>query len=196
MRSRLIAAWFVATAIAVALAYSAVGLVQDQVTERGVVLAVVDVSTTTTTATRQTPNPSNTTLPEEDPTEALPAGPDIDTDPVDDDSTSTTTLSDSTTSTVPTTVASSTSTSSTTTSTPPETIEYSIPSDGGAVIVLCTGQIITFERAKPSSGFEVEVKSEGPDEVRVSFEDDDDHEFEIRATCTDGAVDSRVDSSG
>ena len=59
--------------------------------------------------------------------------------------------------------------------------------------IVCTGDSIGFRSALASPGFQQSVKSEGPQEVRVDFEDlNKDRTFEIRATCHDGEVDADV----
>jgi hypothetical protein len=187
MKSRLIAAWVMATAVAVMLAYQAVGLVQTQVTESAPVLASVEATSTTISAEDLPPVPPTVTVPDaaEDRVDAPPVSqPDSQTD----DSTEVPTTVPETTTTPSTT----TSTSSTTTPPVPAT-DFIIPSDGGTVLVACTGDTISFSSALASPGFETSVKSEGPTDVRVEFGDlNDDRTFEIKATCRDGQVESEV----
>ncbi|MDH5371629.1 MAG: hypothetical protein OEX97_01655 [Acidimicrobiia bacterium] len=187
MKSRLVVAWVLATAVAVLLAYQAVGLVQTQVTERGPVLAAVAPTTTTLTAEDLPDIPSTVTVPDaaEDrvdaPPGSIPAGPET-TPPTEVTVVTTTT---STTAPEPATTP--------TTAPKPPVKTHSIPSEGGTVTVSCTGDTITFLTALANSGFQSEVKSEGPERVRVNFKDvDDDREFEIRATCHDGEVEYTV----
>jgi hypothetical protein len=56
------------------------------------------------------------------------------------------------------------------------------------VKVYCTGSNISFGTALQAPGYQYEIHSEGPDEVRVKFEElaDDEHEFDVRARCEDG----------
>jgi hypothetical protein len=188
MKSRLIAAWVMATAVAVMLAYQAVGLVQTQVTESAPVLAAVEATSTTISAEDLPPVPPTVTVPDdaEDRVDAPPVSqPDNQTD----DSSGISTTVPATT-TPPATTASTTSS----TTTPPDSSrDYIIPSDGGAVLVACSGDTISFSSALANPGFETSVKLEGPKEVRVEFGDlNDDLSFEIKATCRNGEVESEI----
>jgi hypothetical protein len=196
MKSRLIAAWLLSTVVAVALAYQAVGLVQTQVTEGAPLLAAVEVTSTTISAEDLPPIPPTVTIPDdlEDRVDAPPVS--QPTDVVVDS-----TVPDSTPSTATTSPADTTSTTSppdgtTTTTTLDPTATptvFIIPSDGGTVNVVCTGDSIGFRSALASPGFQTSIKSEGPQEVRVDFEDlNEDHTFEIKASCRDGEVKADV----
>lgn len=187
MKSRLFTAWVLATAVAVTLAYQAVGLVQTQVTEQLPLLAAVAVTSTTIRVEDLPPVPPTVTVPGdlEDRVDAPPPSPSADSMPEDgtDDGTTTTTIVEATT---VVTSAPSTSTSTTTTTIAAST--YLISSGGGTVKVSCADDEVGFLAAYASSGFQQKVRSEGPQEVRVTFEDRDDHKFEIKATCKDGDV--------
>ena len=190
MKSRLIAAWVTATAVAVVLAYQAVGLVQTQVTERPTVLAAATASSTTLTAADLPPIPPTVTVP--DNAESRVDAPPASTGPEDGSTESTSTST--TSSTVPEVTSSTSSTSSTSTpttvTTPPSSVQYVIASGGGTVKVYCAGSNISFGTALQAPGYQYEIHSEGPDEVRVKFEElaDDEHEFDVRARCEDGQV--------
>ena len=195
MTSRLIAAWLLSTVVAVTLAYQAVGLVQTQVTEGAPLLAAVEVTSTTISAEDLPPVPPTVTIPDdlEDRVDAPPAS--QPTDVVVDS-----TVPDSTPSTATTSPADTTSTTSPPDSTTTTTLDptasptvFIIPSDGGTVNVVCTGDSIGFRSALASPGFQTSIKSEGPQEVRVNFEDlNQDRTFEIRASCRDGDVNAEV----
>lgn len=188
MRSRLIAAWVMATAVAVMLAYQAVGLVQTQVTESAPVLAAVEATSTTISAEDLPSVPPTVTVPD-DAEDRVDAPPVSQPDDQTDDSTEVAT-------TVPETTipqATTASTTSSTTTTPASSVDFIIPSNGGTVLVACTGDTISFSSALANPGFETSVKSEGPKEVRVEFGDlNGDRTFEIKATCRNGGVESEV----
>lgn len=191
MKSRLIAAWVLATAVSVALAYQAVGLVQNQVTEQAPALAAVEETSTTLTADDLPSVPSTVTVPNdaEDRVDAPPAGQSDDLVP--GASTSTTTVPPPTTSTTKPSTAPTTSTASTS-STAPAT-DFIIPSDGGTVTVTCSHDSISLKSALANPGFQTDVRSDGPDEVQIKFKEiDDDLTFEVKATCRDGEVRATV----
>jgi hypothetical protein len=106
------------------------------------------------------------------------------------------TPSTATTSPAVTTSTTSPPDSTTTTTTPDPTTTptiFIIPSDGGTVNIVCTGDSIGFRSALANPGFQTSVKSEGPQQVRVNFEDlNKDRTFEIKATCRDGEVHADV----
>ncbi len=195
MKSRLIAAWVLATAVAVTLAYQAVGLVQTQVTEQAPVLAAAEGTPTTISADDLPSVPSSVTVPEdvEDRIDAPPTSQTGDTaDSTADNSASipeTTVPALSTPSTVPT----SSPTTSTPSTTPGQPADFIILSDGGTVTVTCSGDLIGFQSALASPGFKTDIRSEGPQQVEVRFKDvNKDHTFEIKATCRDGEVRPQV----
>ncbi len=196
MKSRLIAAWILSTVVAVTLAYQAVGLVGTQVTEGAPLLAAVEVTSTTISAEDLPPVPPTVTIPDdlEDRVDAPPVS--QPTDAVVDSTAPGSTPSTATTSPADTTSTTSPPDGSTTTTAPDSTATptiFIIPSDGGTVNIVCTGDSIGFRSALASPGFQTSVKSEGPQEVRVNFEDlSKDRTFEIKATCRDGEVDAEV----
>lgn len=191
MKSRLIAAWVLATAVAVTLAYQAVGLVQTQVTEQAPVLAAVEETPSTIKAGDLPSVPPTVTVPEdvEDRIDAPPTSQSGDTvGETTGDSTSipaTTMPTPSTSSTVP----AGSPTTSTPTTVPDQQADFIILSDGGTVTVTCSGDVIGFQSSLASPGFQTDIRSEGPQQVDVRFKDvDKDHSFEIKATCDDGEV--------
>ncbi len=192
MKSRLVAAWVLATVVAVILTYQAVGLVQTQVTERPPILAAVEERPSTTLGSDELPSIPSTVADSVDledridePLESVP--PTTDDSTPDDSGTTTTTAPESTTS------SSTPPTTATTAPEPPSSSE-TIASDGGWVKVLCAGDEIRLSSFLANAGFKHDVRSDGPEEVRVDFEylSDDDRSYEIRATCDDGIVDHYV----
>jgi cytoskeletal protein RodZ len=187
MKLRLLAAWSVATFIAIVLAYQAVGLVQSQVTERPPAFhQVVDTAAPETIDTIEDPGPT-VTVPTEatDRVDASPAT----TVTTTTDTTTSSEVPASTTSTSSTTSSTSTSSTSTTsTSTPDVPTVKLISSIGGWVRVSCTADDeAAIDSLTPASGFEFEIDEDGPHRVRVEFKSDD-HESKIQATCDDGEV--------
>ena len=158
---RYVLSWVTVTAVVTLAAWQVVGAAQERVGEIPtaplvvVSAAAVDTSTTTT----------NT-----GPSDSVPPG---------QSSTTTTTrpsgaTSGSTTSTTRPSNQSTTPTSSTTptTSTTQAALPAgtsTIPSAGGTVTVSYSGGEVYLLGAAPTNGFTVEVKNQGPDEVRVEF---------------------------
>lgn len=186
MNARMVFAWLTATAVAVVLAYQAVGLVQTQVTDRPPVLAAAELSTTTLGVEDLPPIQPTVTIPDE-------AEGRVDAPPA-------TVGTQTTASSVPATPTTSSSSSSTTTtlpspatSVPAITSQYLVQSAGGTVKVFCTGDVIEFGTAWAASGYEYEVRAEGPGEVRVVFEAlEIEHEVDMRARCEAGDVVERI----
>ncbi|MCL1586791.1 MAG: hypothetical protein M3092_00100 [Actinomycetia bacterium] len=120
------------------------------------------VSSEATTSTTSTPPPS-TAAPSSSPTAS------------------------STTTTV--TQATTTSSSTTTTSPPdePSTQTETYVLDGGSVTIRFSPGIVTYVSAVPKGGYGTEVKDTGPDEVRVTFENED-HHSEFRAEWEGGEL--------
>ncbi len=104
--------------------------------------------------------------------------------------------SSSTSSTTTTAPASATSTtaapvSSTTTTAPaqPEVLAYQLT--GGTVVISASPGRVVLTSATPRAGFTMEVKDDGPDEVRVEFEGEPDSKF--RARWQGGVLDVDID---
>lgn len=60
---------------------------------------------------------------------------------------------------------------------------------GGTVVVTCRGERAELDAAQPDSGYHVEVRDRGPDEVEVDFEGqgtNEDAGTRVRATCESG----------
>jgi hypothetical protein len=178
-RFGLLAAWLLATALAVGVASQAVGLVADRAVGIPVQVPVAvdrepslgpadttpaDPATPTTIA----PAPGTTTVPATHATTTTPPG-----------------------GSTPTTVAATTTTVSaapitTTTSPPLDSRTFFLP--GGQVSVACTGpNAVALLSAVPVSGWNLDVESKGPSQVRVDF-DSEGEESEIEVVCQDGRL--------
>lgn len=60
---------------------------------------------------------------------------------------------------------------------------------GGTVVVTCRGELAELDAAQPDSGYQVEVRDRGPDEVEVDFEGqgvEEDADTRVEATCVSG----------
>lgn len=67
-----------------------------------------------------------------------------------------------------------------------------MPSPGGVVLLNHRPGEVRLASATPSPGFAMEIDEQGPDEVRVEFENDDDS-YEVRVRWQDGALRIEVD---
>lgn len=171
-RLGLVAAWLVATLLAVVLASQAVGLVRDQVTDRPsrtVSTILASAATPSTIPLVSTPENVDPQAPERTSTE-----PPSTTQPP------TTTQPGTTTSTSTTVPASTTTTTQTET-------EERFTMIGGWVTVGCSANQITFKSAAPAPGFTVERTAVEDNKVDVKFESSD-HTSKFRAECHDGAI--------
>lgn len=171
-------AWLAATVVAVVIATAAVGSVRSQVTDSPSALTsaeagalIVEPATTTTVASGSTL--VTTTTP---PTTA---------DSVPHPS--------ATTSVAPNGTTSTTSTTSTTAAT---TVSYSksFETEAGSVRVTVDGGSVTFAGAFPQPGWSVELEDNGPERVKVHFEENDGGgEIEISIRLDDGELKVSVD---
>ena len=178
-RLGLVAAWLVATLLAVVLASQAVGLVRDQVTDRPsrtVSTILASAGTPSTAPLVSAPENIDPQVPERTSTE-LPSttGPPTSTDPETTTSTSTT---------VPA--------STTTTTQPVQHTEGRFTLIGGWVTVACSANQITFKSAAPSPGFTVERTAVEDNKVDVKFESSD-HTSRFKAECHDGAIEDSIE---
>lgn len=60
---------------------------------------------------------------------------------------------------------------------------------GGTVVVTCRGDLAELDAAQPDSGYQVEIRDRGPDEVEVDFEGrgaEEDADTRVEATCVSG----------
>lgn len=169
--------------MAILVASAAVGSVRSQVTEEPTPLGSPDVAalaggveTAAQPATETTVDPLTTTSsgPAPSPLEAQPES-------------ATSSSTSPTTSTTTSTAATST-TLSATTSVPPSYAK-TYDTDGGSVRIVVEGDAVTFFDAVPKTGWRVEVKDRGPEEVVVEFEQNDgDLEIEFSAKVQNGEV--------
>ncbi len=184
-RIGLIAAWLLATALAVGVASQAVGLVADRAVEVPVQVpvALADQSSQgPTTAPPGDPIPP-TTVPATTTTIPSSSG---STSSAPGSSVATTTTIAATTTSVP---SPTTTTSTTTTTTSPPSLDSgTFFVTGGQVSAACTGpDTIEFAGAIPLSGWKLEIDSRGPSKVRVDFEAGED-ETEVEIVCVNGQL--------
>lgn len=171
--------WILATIGTASITLAAVSSVGDHVTEQAAVpidsedllaspavQALASTTTTTTEATAATVADTSTTT-----------GP------------STTTTTASTGGTTGTTTGTS---STTTTAAQGETVARTLV--GGTVIVYHQGNSVTFVSGTAASGFSMEKKKGGPDEVIVEFESES-HESHYQATVENGQLVIEIDES-
>jgi hypothetical protein len=179
--------WAAASVLSAAVAWAAVGIVRDAVTDRpselssGAVAAAGTVSGETTTPS-DAPSSGET-----GPTTGAPS-----TDPP--SIVTTTTDAPSTTS--------ATEPPETKTTTPPPPPPTTQPEDewttksysmrGGTVSIRYRQGEVRLQGAVPAPGYEADIDHEGPDEVRVTF-DGDEHETEFRARWRDGQLDVDIE---
>lgn len=161
---KIAAAWVGATVVAVVIASAAVGSVRSQVTDGATPLGSPDVvalaeGITSVSGTLTEPSGDGTTT----------SGP----SPVTEVNSSTSTRPE--TNTPSTSVASNGSsttstTSATTTTATSEKYARTFDTAGGSVRVVVDGQSVTFGGAVPKTGWSIELKDPGPNEVKVEFE--------------------------
>lgn len=178
------AAWLVAAAVAVAVAWQGVGIVTTKVTdERPGPLSSTEVrelasgatSTTTAVTTPTTAVTSPTTVASTQPTVSTP--------------TTVRTTPTPTPTTVATASPNTTVTTSPSSSSPPppsETRTYNVVGGSAALKFASTG--VTVLWATPNSGFEVSVEPENVNGVRVEFESDE-HRSRVDGWWDNGPVD-------
>lgn len=181
------AAWIGATLVAVVIASAAVGSVRSQVTDDALPLGSPDVAALAVgvtnaldTTTTQAPASSSTST-------ALGSG---------TTSTSTTLPSGpSTTSTTSPASTTSTTTAPTTTAAPSPEYSRTFDTPGGSVRVVVKGNDVTFGGAVPKTGWSIELKDPGPQEVKVEFEQNGgEGDIEFTATIENGEL--KVEISG
>lgn len=179
--------WVAGTALAVALAWGAVGFVSSEVTNRRaapisndeVAAALASPSQASTTTSAVAPFPGPTTVP-------VGAGAATSTSPAPTGTVRATLPSGSTktTTTAPAAAPSTTPASAPTTLAPATTTV--IPSTGGQVAVRYEAGRVELLWAQPQAGFQADVDDDGPGQVDVRFETDT-HESRVRAFFRDGA---------
>ena len=181
------AAWMGATIVAVIVAATAVASVRSHVTDEPTQLgspAAVALASDVSTAGQETT-----------PTTGIDRV--VTTTSLAPSSTTTSTVAAPTTTLPPTSDAAPTSTSTSTTSTQPpttttqpsESYSKTFDTDGGSVRVIVDGDNVTFGGAVPNTGWKVELKKPGPDEVKVEFDQNDgEGEVEFSAKVEGGEL--------
>ena len=183
---RFFAAWLGATLVAVVVAAAAVGSVRSQLTD-----APTPFGGSASGTFQAENSPQGSSVP--DPAGADPVG---STTTVSVVSTSVTTTSAPTS---PSSTTSSTSTTSTTTptssSTQAQSYSQTFDTAGGSVRVVVEGSDVSFGGAVPKTGWRVELKKSGPEEVKVEFEQNDgDGNIEFTAKVEHGELVTEISS--
>jgi hypothetical protein len=189
-RAGFIAAWVVVTALSATVAAGAVGSVRDAVTDRPTPLATLAVPESTLGA----PTSLGTTVAPTQTSTSTTSAPSTAAH-------STTTVTPSTTTpTAPSTSSPPSTAPSTTvppTTAPPtaqlETATYELI--GGWVRIRYGGGDVFFVDAGAASGFNVEVRDTGPEEVEVRFRSAD-HESNFKAEYENGKLDISREEEG
>ncbi len=193
--------WVAASFATALVAWSAVRLAGDQVSERPVrPLSADEVAALAPTTLPHAPaasSSSTTTSRSAVASSALTAATTATTTTTRPVRTTTTTRQLQTTTTTsrpPAAPTTSTSTSSapqptTTTSAAPTVTAYQLA--GGTVVISVSPGQVSLVSASPRAGFAMEIDAAGPDEVRVEFEGETDSEF--RARWSGGALDVDID---
>ncbi len=75
----------------------------------------------------------------------------------------------------------------TTTTTSAPSLIYSKSTAGGAVIVLCTGDLVVLVSVTPSIGWPIDIRNSGPQEIEVRFGSNGD-EIKVKARCSASVV--------
>lgn len=177
--TRLIGGWILALIVALALSWGAVSMVRGSVIESsgtvpnpvlgstnpGVVSTIDGTTSSTQSATSVTVDAFASTT-------STTGGSVVNTTPTTPTTTGRSTGTSSTV-TSPTSSTSSTSTTSTTVARALTTKTYQLT--GGSVTISFAPGVVNFKAAVPQSGYSTEVEDNGPERVRVEFENDDDH---------------------
>lgn len=191
------AAWLGATIVAVIVAAAAVASVRSHVTDEptqlgspAAVALASDVPTTgqdlttTTDAAGGILTTTSTSLAVPSPTSST-----VTTTP--------TTPPQTSDSTPPATNSPATTQPPTTTTQPSESYSKTFDTDGGSVRVTVDGESVTFAGAVPNTGWKVELKKSGPEEVKVEFDQNDgEGEVEFSARVEDGKLKVEISGDG
>lgn len=156
---RYVLGWVTVTAVVTLAAWQVVGAAQERVGEVPTAPLVAVSAPEDETATTSGTGPADSGVPGQSTTTTTrPSG----------------STPGSTTSTTRPSSQSTTPTTSTTSTTQPSQSAgtATIPSPGGTVTVSYSGGEVYLLGAAPANGFAVEVKNQGPDEVRVEFRSD------------------------
>ena len=180
---RFFAAWLGATLVAVAVAAAAVGSVRSQLTDAPTPLG----------ASASATFPTETTLPDTSVPETSGS------DPV--RSTTTVSVVGSSVTTTSTSLPTGSTTSSTSTTTPPtsstqaQSYSRTFETPGGSVRVVVDGPNVSFGGAVPKTGWRVELKESGPEEVKVEFEQNEGSgQIEFMAKVENGDLVTEISS--
>jgi len=184
----IVAAWIVATVVAIAIAATAVAGVRSEVTDTPTALGTPEIGvdvvalesaedSSTTSVMPTVPATTTTMLPPDDvavvTTTVVPV------------ESPTTTIAASTVTPEP-----STTTTVGTTSTTVDGSTKTYDTEGGSVRIVVSGDAVTFAGATPLPGWKVELENSGPEEVNVHFErnEDEEEEIEFKAKVEDGEL--------
>lgn len=192
-RIGLVAAWVLATALAMAIASQAVALVADRAVELRVDIPILDQSVLESPTTAD-PNPPTSVNPPATATTLSTAAPSpvTTTQTTTASGTSTTSSGQTTTTTAPISTTTTTLAVGTVTTTTTTLASGSFAVTGGHVTAICTGQTtIQLLGAVPLGGWSLDVESAGPDKVRVDFESGE-QESEIEIVCRNGQLQAEI----
>lgn len=177
-RLSLFAAWLGVLVLATTLTWQIVSAADDRVSDRP--LAPLNVAAPVITGIDTTPSTTPASIPQA--TEA--------TDP---EPSSSTTSSPSTT--VPTTSSSPSTTQATSTTTALAAWQTrSVETRGGTVVFRYRPGEVIYQTATPAAGYRVEVDKQGPPEVEIEFESEED-KVEIHAAWESGDIDIEISGS-
>lgn len=182
-RIGIVVAWLVATAVAVLIASAAVASVRSQVTDEPMALGSPDAQAIAADVT--------TTEPERQSTTTTTLSISVITVP---DSTTTTSIAESSEddpepSSTTTSVASTSSTTATTSTAAPQSFTKTYDTDAGSVRIVVEGTSVNFGGAFPLPGWRVELEDDGPERVKVHFEENgEDGEIQFLARFESGEL--------
>jgi cytoskeletal protein RodZ len=184
------AAWIAATAISIAIAAAAVGSVRSQVTDAPTALGSPEVVALASAAPPEVePGPPSSGEPGAQSPATTTAGA-----PPSPATTTTAPVAAATGATnaeaeTSTTRAPSASPTTQTSVSPASTQAKTYDTDGGWIRIVIDGELVSFATAQPKTGWSVDVENEGPEEVKIHFErNDDSDEIEFSAKVEDGEV--------
>ncbi|HLU31495.1 MAG TPA: hypothetical protein VK088_07005 [Acidimicrobiia bacterium] len=177
-RLSLFAAWLGVLVLATTLTWQIVSAADDRVSDRP--LAPLNVAAPVITGIDTTPSTTPASIP--------PA-----TEATDPEPSSSTTSSPSTT--VPTTSSSPSTTQATSTTTALAAWQTrSVETRGGTVVFRYRPGEVIYQTATPAAGYRVEVDKQGPPEVEIEFESEED-KVEIHAAWESGDIDIEISGS-
>lgn len=183
------AAWLGATVVAVVVAAAAVASVRSHVTDEPTQLGSPEAVALAADVTTASPDPTTTST--------LADAIVVTTTTAMVETATTTTMVEAPTTTSAQTSDSAPQSTSTTTTTqqpttttqPSESYSKTFDTDGGSVRVIVDGDSVTFGGAVPNTGWSVELKNPGPDEVKVDFDENDGGgEVEFKAKVEEGEL--------